>query len=167
MRRGPNFSVCNIVANIEKPKFHILEVSGNNYLSWCLDVELHFQGQGLANAIIIDGNANDKDKANVLIFIRRHLYESLKTQYLSVRDPEILWTRLKERLQDFKSVFDYNSTLFDIVSRLELCGVKLTESELLEKTFSTCHASNIVLQQQYWQRQFKTFSELIFVLLTA
>ncbi|XP_056164084.1 uncharacterized protein LOC130137324 [Syzygium oleosum] len=75
------------------------------------------------------------------------------------------WQNL--RLQDFKSVSDYNSALFDIVSRLELCGIKLTDAELLEKTFSTFHASNIVLQQQYRQRQFATYSELISVLLTA
>ncbi|KAK3430966.1 hypothetical protein EUGRSUZ_E02178 [Eucalyptus grandis] len=57
------------MANIEKPKFHILE----------------------------DGTSNEKDKANALIFIRRHLHESLQTQYLSVRDPHILWRRLKDR----------------------------------------------------------------------
>ena len=62
---------------------------------------------------------------------------------------------------------DYNSALFDIVSRLEICGIKLTNAELLEKTFSTFHVSNIVLQQQYRQRQFATYSELISVLLTA
>ena len=62
---------------------------------------------------------------------------------------------------------EYNSALFDIVSRLELCGVKLIETELLEKTFSTFHVSNILLQQQYRQRQFKTYSKLIFVLLTT
>ena len=62
---------------------------------------------------------------------------------------------------------DYNSALFDIVSRLELCGIKLTDAELLEKTFSTFHASNIVLQQQYRQRQFATYSDLISVLLTV
>ena len=61
-------------------------------------------------------------------------------------------------------MFDYNSALFDIVSRLELCGIKLTDAELLEKTFSTFHASNIVLQQQYRQRQFATYSDLIDVL---
>ena len=65
------------MANIEKPKFHILEVSGNNYLSWCLDMEMHLQGQDLANAITEDGISNAKDKANALIFIRRHLHESL------------------------------------------------------------------------------------------
>ena len=62
---------------------------------------------------------------------------------------------------------DYNSALFDIVYRLELCGIKLTDAELLEKTFSAFHASNIVLQQQYRQRQFSTYSDLIYVLLTA
>ena len=70
--------------NIEKPKFHILEVSGNNCLSWCLDMEIHLQGQDLANAITEDRTSNAKDKANALIFIRRHLHESLQTQYLSV-----------------------------------------------------------------------------------
>ena len=62
---------------------------------------------------------------------------------------------------------DYNSALFDIVSRLELCGIELTDAELLEKTFSTFHASNIVLQQQYRQRQFSTYFDFISVLLTA
>ena len=175
------------MANIEKPKLHILEVSGNNYLSWCLDMEMHLQGQDLANAITEDGTSNAKDKANALIFIRRHLHESLQTQYLSVQDPQTLWKRLKNRydytktvilpqaqydwqnlrLQDFKSVSDYNSALFDNVSRLELYGIKLTDAELLEKTFSTFHASNIVLQQQYRQRQFSTYSDLIYVLLTV
>ena len=75
------------MANVENPKFHILEVSGNNYLSWCLDMEMHLQGQDLANAITEDGTSNAKDKANALIFIRRHLHESLQTQYLSVQDP--------------------------------------------------------------------------------
>ncbi|KAK3408501.1 hypothetical protein EUGRSUZ_J00730 [Eucalyptus grandis] len=63
------------MANIEKPKFHILE----------------------------DGTSNEKDKANALIFIRRHLHESLQTQYLSVRDSDILWRRLKDR-------YDYTKT---------------------------------------------------------
>ncbi|XP_030446994.1 uncharacterized protein LOC115669956 [Syzygium oleosum] len=150
-------------------------------------MEMHLQGKDLANAITEDGTSNAKDKANALIFIRHHLHESLQTQYLSLRDPQTLWKRLKDRydhtktvifpqaqydwqnlrLQDFKSVSDYNSALFDIVSRLELCGIKLTDAELLEKTFSTFHASNIVLQQQYRQRQFATYYELIYVLLTA
>ena len=90
-------------------------------------------------------------------------YDHTKTVIL----PQAQYDWQNFRLQDFKSVFDYNSALFDIVSRLELCGIKLTDAELLDKTFSTFHASNIVLQQQYRQRQFATYSDLIFVLLTA
>ena len=62
---------------------------------------------------------------------------------------------------------EYNSALFDIVSQLELCGVKFDENELLEKTFFTFHVSNILLQQQYRQRQYKTYSELISLFLTT
>ena len=71
------------------------------------------------------------------------------------------------RPQDYKSVVDYNSGLFDIVTQLELSGVKIIESEMFEKTFSTFHASNIVLQQQYWQRNFTKYSELISILLVV
>ncbi|XP_026398975.1 uncharacterized protein LOC113294791 [Papaver somniferum] len=71
------------------------------------------------------------------------------------------------RLQDFKSVSAYNSALFQIVSRLKLCGETVTDVDLLEKTYFTFHASNILLQQQYRERQFKNYSELISCLLVA
>ena len=51
-------------------------------------------------------------------------------------------------LQDFKKVSDYNSAMFRIVSQLKFCGVDITDEEMLEKTYSTFHASNITLQQQ-------------------
>ncbi|GKC41294.1 hypothetical protein Tco_1059016 [Tanacetum coccineum] len=38
---------------------------------------------------------------------------------------------------------------------------------MLEKTFSTFHASNMLLQQQYRERGFKKYHELISVLLVA
>ena len=92
------------------------------------------------------GKASEKDKANALIFIHHHLLDSLKVQYLTIRDHLVLWTKLRKqfdhmktvvvsqtqhawqhlRLQDYKSVIDYNSTLFDITTRLGLCGVKIT-----------------------------------------
>ena len=54
------------------------------------------------------------------------------------------WQHLGQ--QDFKFVSKYNSTLFDIVTQLEFCGVKVSDTEMLEKTFFTFHASNIILQ---------------------
>ncbi|XP_012854500.1 PREDICTED: uncharacterized protein LOC105974002 [Erythranthe guttata] len=177
------------MAGIEKQKFQILDVTGSNFLSWCLDIKLHLQGLDLVKALdCVDiKEANRKDEANAMIFIRHHLSEDLKDEYIQLERPSEIWQKLKERfdhtktvilpqaqynwqhlrLQDFKSVADYNSALFKLESRLALCGVKISEYDKLEKTFSTMHASNLVLQQQYRQRQFKTYSELISVLLTA
>jgi hypothetical protein len=90
---------------------------------------------------IKDGNqASPQNHAKAMIFIRHHLHEELKTEYLTVKDPLILWNNLKERyehqktvilpkarydwmhlrLQDFKSVSEYNSALFKISSQLKL-----------------------------------------------
>ena len=75
------------------------------------------------------------------------------------------WMHL--RLQDFKIVGEYNSVMFRITSQLKLCGEKITDADMLEKTFSTFHASNLVLQQQYRERGFKKYSNLISCLLVA
>ncbi|XP_050150472.1 uncharacterized protein LOC126625414 [Malus sylvestris] len=48
-----------------------------------------------------------------------------------------------------------------------LCGDTITEEDLLEKTFSTFHASNVLLQQQYRARGFTEYNQLISVLLVA
>jgi hypothetical protein len=75
------------------------------------------------------------------------------------------WIHL--RLQDFKSVGEYNSTIFRITSELKLCGEKITNEDMFEKIFFTFHASNFLLQQQYRERGFKKYSELISRLLVA
>ena len=104
-----------------------------------------------------------------------------------VKDPLIPWTSLKERydhqktvilpkahydwlhlrLQDFKPVSDYNSALFKISSQLKLCGEKITDEDMLEKTYTTFHTSNVLLQQQYRERHFTIYYELIACLLVA
>ena len=66
------------MAHIVKLKFHVLDVNGQSYQFWRLDVEFHLQGEGLANALVEDGEATTKDKNNALIFMCRHLHEKLK-----------------------------------------------------------------------------------------
>ena len=122
-----------------------------------------------------------------MVFLRHHLNEGLKNEYLTLKDPLILWKNLKERydnqktvilpkarydwmhlrLLDFRTVAEYNSALFKISSKLQLCGEKITESDMLEKTYSTFHASNVLLQQQYRERRFAKYYELISCLLVA
>ncbi|XP_040967172.1 uncharacterized protein [Gossypium hirsutum] len=164
-----------------------LDITGNNYLSWVLDAEIHLDAKGLGETIKEGNEESTQDKAKAMIFLRHHLHEGLKTEYLTIKDPQILWANLKEiydhqktvilpkaryewlnlRLQDFKSVSDYNSAMFRITSQLNFCGEKITDAEMLEKTHSTFHANNVVLQTQYREKGFQKYSKLISFLLVA
>ena len=75
------------------------------------------------------------------------------------------WMHL--RLQDFKSVSEYNSALFKTSSQLKLCGDNITEEDMLEKMLTTFHASNVLMQQQYRKRTFIEYSQLISCILVA
>jgi len=175
------------MSNLTKLEFVALDVSGNNYLSWILDAEIHLEAMNLGNTINEDNQASQQDRAKAMIFLRHHLHEELKTEYLTVKDSLTLWNNVRERyehqktvifpkarydwmhlrLQDFKSVSEYNSALFKISSQLKLCGEKVTDVDMLEKTYTTFHASNVLLQQQYRERKFTRYSELISCLLVA
>ncbi|XP_040372895.1 uncharacterized protein LOC121052268 [Rosa chinensis] len=122
-----------------------------------------------------------------MIFLHYHLHQGLKDEYLTVKDPLELWTGLADRfahqktavlpmaryewthlrLQDYSFVIDYNSAMFRITSQMNLYGETVTQALMLEKTFSTFHASNMVLQQQYRERGFTKYSDLISCLLVA
>ncbi|KAM3264275.1 hypothetical protein P3L10_001269 [Capsicum annuum] len=71
------------------------------------------------------------------------------------------------RFQDYKSVHEYNSVMFRISSQLKLCGETVNDDDMVEKTLSTYHASNVLLQQQYREKGFKKYTELSSHLLVA
>ncbi|XP_026383347.1 uncharacterized protein LOC113278824 [Papaver somniferum] len=174
-------------SNLTKTDFAPLDISGNNYISWVLEAELHLQAKNLVHTIKAGNAASQQDRALALIFLRHHIQDGLISEYLTVKDPEVMWSCLKDRydhlkmvillkvkndwlnlrLQDFKSVSEYNSALFRITSQLKFCGENITDEQLLEKTFTTFHTSSVVLQQQYQERRFKKYSELISCLLVA
>ena len=98
------------------------------------------------------------------------MWNSLKERYehqITVILPKACYDWMHLRLQDFKSVSEYNSAIFRISSQLQLFGEKITDEDMLEKTFSTFHASNVLLQQQYREKCFTKYSELISCLLVA
>ena len=57
--------------------------------------------------------------------------------------------------------------MFKVVSQLKFCGMDSTDEEMLEKTYSTFHASDITLLQQYQLHGFKKYSELLSSLLVV
>ena len=86
-------------------------------------------------------------------------------EYLTVKDPAILWKKLKKRhehqktiilpqaryewtqlrLQDYMSVVEYDLVLCKITSRLQLCGGKIIDFDMLEKTFTIFYKDNFIL----------------------
>ncbi|XP_068307491.1 uncharacterized protein [Pyrus communis] len=175
------------MANLAKLHFVALDITGKNYLTWVVDVKIHLEAGNLADTIKEENSASSQDRTKAMIFILHHLDEGLKNKYLTVEDPLALWKALRNkynhqkmmilprahyewthlRIQDFKSVAEYNSAMFRISSQMKLCGETITEEDMLEKTFRTFHASNVLLQKQYRGRGFTEYNQLISVLLVA
>ncbi|CAN6577978.1 unnamed protein product [Malus baccata var. baccata] len=175
------------MVNLAKLEYAALDITGKNYLTWVLDTKIHLEAGNLGNTIREESNSSSQDRAKAMIFIRRHIDEALKSEYLTVEDPLALWEALRSRynhqttvilpkaryewshlrIQDFKSVAEYNSALFRITSQMKLCGDTITDEMLLEKTYSTFHANNVLLQQQYRARGYTEYNQLISVLLVA
>ncbi|XP_075491059.1 uncharacterized protein LOC142529410 [Primulina tabacum] len=145
------------MTNIIKLEFEAHDLTGKNYLSWILDAEVHLISMNLEDTIKEGNEMSQQDRANALIFLRHHLNDGLKLEYLTVKEPREIWKNLKER-------FDHQRTNS---STLILCGEKVTDQDMLEKTFFTFHASNVLLQQQYREHGFQRYSELISCLLVA
>ena len=169
----------------------MLAVDGSNYLTWATDIEIRLDGMGLDHTIVQPEAGKDErtkqDKAKALHYLRHHLHPDLKCEYMTEKDPLVLWQSLKDRFsqqltivlpraqqdwinlrfQDFKSVAAYNSALHRIVTKLRLCGQKITDADMIEKTLSTFHPGNIVLQQQYRNSRYTKYSELSEVLSVA
>ncbi|KAH0776929.1 hypothetical protein KY290_008340 [Solanum tuberosum] len=91
------------MSNLSKLEFVALDISGKNYLSWVLDAEIHLTAKGLCDCIIEGNKASNQDKVKAMIFLRHHLDESLKVEYLTVKDPLELWIGLKRRYDHLKA----------------------------------------------------------------
>ncbi|XP_048621484.1 uncharacterized protein LOC106434687 [Brassica napus] len=175
------------MSKISNRDYAALNLSGDNYMQWALDTKISLRSKGLGDTIIKSNNETDKNRYMAIGIIRHHLIEGLKDQYITMENSLELWDALQHRYDhqktvllpkarndwknlrflDYKSVDEYNSVLFKTVSMLRLCGEVVTEEDLLEKTYSTFHSSNVILQQQYKMKGFATYTDLISCLLLA
>ncbi|XP_015165131.1 uncharacterized protein [Solanum tuberosum] len=129
---------------LSKLEFVALDISSKNYLSWVLDAEIHLDAKGLGTTIT-EGNAtSSQDKVKAMIFLRHHFDEGLKAEYLTVKDPLELWTGLKERYDHLKATV-LPRDCYDWI-HLRLQDFKI---------------------QQYRERGFKKYSDLISCLLVV
>ncbi|CAM8904530.1 unnamed protein product [Rhodiola kirilowii] len=146
------------MTNLVKLDFSPLDIAGTNYMSWTMDIEIHLQSMGLSETIKEGNKPSEIDVAKSLIFIRRHLHEDLKNEYLTVKNPCELLKNLKER-------YDHQKAVMLPIYRDEWTALRFQDFKKVN--FSTFHASNVTLQQQYRVRGFQRYSELIACLLIA
>ena len=78
------------MSNLTKLEFVALDTSDKNYLSWVLDVEIHLDVMNLGNTIEEENDASLEDRVRALIFLRHHIDEGFKGEYLTIKDTFIL-----------------------------------------------------------------------------
>jgi hypothetical protein len=136
------------------------------------------------------GEANkltDAQNCHALYIIRNNIHLDLKAEYMMEEDPRALWLNLQQwyeqqkavvlpkathewnhlRIQDFKSMNQYNHAMHKLSSKLKFCEKEPTNAKKIEKTLSTMLPAHMILQQQYRQRGFTVYSKLIKTLLQA
>jgi hypothetical protein len=69
------------------------------------------------------------------------------------------WTML--RLQDFKSIGEYNHAIHKICAMLCFCEKKPSEADKIKKTLQTILSSDKILQHQYRAKNYQTYPDLI------
>ena len=138
-------------------EFEKLALDGSNYPTWASDIEIALASRGLL-ATIEPAQAGvvlqDKQVYTALALLRFYIHKNLKAEYLMTKNPRELWDSLKERyeqqkeliwpeanhewnhlrLQDFKSVADYNYDVHKICSKLKFCEKEPTNADKIEKT---------------------------------
>ena len=172
-------------------EFELLALDGHNYTTWAVDIKVSLASRGLYQAVLPlqEGVAplDDQHVYTALYIIRSHIHPDLKAEYLLEENPRNLWKSLKQRydqqkalllptanyewtqlrLQDFKTASDYNHVVYRICSKLKLCEKEPSDADKIEKTLSTMLPSERILQQQYRERNFQVYSDLIHTLLEA
>ena len=172
-------------------EFEQLALDGHNYPTRAVDVKVSLLSRRLYRAVAppVEGAEplDDQYVFSALYIIRSHIHPDLKAEYLLEENPRNLWTSLKKRyeqqkalilpaanyewthlrLQDFKTVSNYNHAIHRICSKLQFYEKEHSYADKIEKTLSTMLPSKRILQQQYRERNFQVYSDLIHTLLEA
>ncbi|GJR70255.1 hypothetical protein Tco_0016320 [Tanacetum coccineum] len=84
-----DLSIKQILAmsNLVKLEFLVLDISGQNYLSWVLDAKIYLAANGLGDTIQAGKETTVEQKAKAMIFLCHYLHENLNFEYLTIKGP--------------------------------------------------------------------------------
>ncbi|GKB62344.1 RNA-directed DNA polymerase, eukaryota, reverse transcriptase zinc-binding domain protein [Tanacetum coccineum] len=132
------------MANLVELEFPALDASGENYFMWASNVKRYLAAEGLKETLKEGNSTSLQDRAKAMVFICRHLDEDLRFQYITVRDPLELMKCLVNRYECLKQVM-----------------LPKARNDWILLSFQDFET------QQYRERGFKTYYELIPCLLIA
>ncbi|XP_026428886.1 uncharacterized protein LOC113324810 [Papaver somniferum] len=171
-----------------RPEFELLDSAGLDYHYWVADVETTFIAKDFTSTIKPSADAapaTEKDKANALMFLKRHIDPNLRWGYHHLKTPKELWDALdirfgnihdslipqlkvlwnEIRFLDYVKVNDFQKDVLQIQTRMDFYGKKLTDEEMILKTLSTFPTSSMILANQYRlevdNKRITTFNRLI------
>ncbi|XP_015697644.1 uncharacterized protein LOC107305232 [Oryza brachyantha] len=172
-------------------EFKELALDGHNYPTWALDVKISLSSKGIVAALTPptsrDTTFTDQSKYQALYVMRHHIHADLKSEYALEKEPSTFWLALKTRyeqqkaiilpealhewnhirLQDFKSIGEYNHVVHKVSAKLRFCEKEPSDVKKIEKTINSMLPSDRILQQQYRKKGYDTYPELIHDLLQA
>jgi hypothetical protein len=170
-------------------EFEELALDGLNYPTWAMNIKISFTLRGMYEAILPPEERTvsllDPFKYNALYIIRNHLHIDLKSEYVMEEELNVLWAALHThyeqqkvvilpeanldwtmlRLQDFKSIGEYNHVVHKICAKLQFCEKEPSEADKIEKTLQTMLPSDRILQHQYRAKNCQTYSDIVHDLL--
>jgi hypothetical protein len=126
-------------------EFEELTLDGHNYLTWAMDLKISLALREMYEAIIPPTkrivSLLEPHKYNALYIMMNHIHSDLKSEYVMEEESSTLWTTLQTRyeqqnvmilreanhdwtilrLQDYKSIGDYNLVIHKIYVKLRFC----------------------------------------------
>jgi hypothetical protein len=166
-------------------EFEILALDGHNFPTWATDIKVGLSTRGLFPCLAAPAAGAppipDPIKFGALSIIRNNIHPDLKSEYMYEEDPHVLWEALKNRyeqqkaivlpeavhewnhlrFQDYKSVDEFNHAVHKLSTKLKFCDKEPSEADKIEKTLSTMLPAERLLTQQYREKGFTVYSQLI------
>jgi hypothetical protein len=171
--------------------FEELVLDGHNYPTRVLHVKISLAFWGIRPALSppMDREAAflDTYKYQALFIIWNHLHPYLKSEYVMEEELHSLWVGLQGRyeqqktillleanhewtqirLQDFKSIEDYNHAIHKVYAKLHFSEKESSKEDKIKKTLQTIPPSDRILQHQYQAWNYQHYANLIRDLLQA
>lgn len=95
-----------VAKRIQPLSFAELELDGSNYMKWCIDVKAHLKSDELGGVLATPTPAEfmEAQRSRAIVFMRKHIDDTLESQYLQVEEPTELWRQLEARFRHERNI---------------------------------------------------------------